>query len=288
MRGEDAVGLARGVLEAHDILAVAEALAEYRDRVDGAARQMRRVDADDAGRAGRVAQRKAPADDAAPIVADNDRLVDLEMVEQMRDVAGQVFEVVGLNLGRARRRAIAALVGRDDAPARLGESLDLMAPGEGEFRPAVQQDDGRRVGLAGRPRNSPCAGPADRRISAAACRACSWPPAGTFARAPPARQAARAATSSRRGNPRHKAPGEGRQPCRTRRRKPRPGYRCAARLSRPSADRRRAARPPPLSANERPALSRRARLRPLCRRRRSLRPPNWVRRNVCRRFFRRG
>ena len=42
-------------------------------------------------------QRHRPGDDAAPVVADEDGLLDLQRVEQADEIAGQMMDVVGLD-----------------------------------------------------------------------------------------------------------------------------------------------------------------------------------------------
>ena len=113
----------------------------------GARSVVRRVDADHAGDAIDVAQRHLPDDEAAPVVADEDRLVDLEMVEQADEIAGQVLHVVVLDRLGPVGRAIAALIRRDHPDAGLAQRLDLVTPGKRDLRPAVAQDDRRLVGL---------------------------------------------------------------------------------------------------------------------------------------------
>lgn len=84
-----------------------------------------------------MAQRHLPDHEAAPVVADEDRLVDFQMIKQPDQIAGQMLDVIGLDWLGPIGRAIAALVGRDHADAGLTQRLDLMAPGEGEFGPAM-------------------------------------------------------------------------------------------------------------------------------------------------------
>ena len=145
--GEDAIGPVRGILELDDIHAVAEPLAIDRDRIDRRAVRMRRVDADDAGDALGMPQRHLPNDEAAPVVADEDRLVDLQMIEQGDQIAGEMFDTVALDGAWLVGGAIAALVRRDDTDASFAQRLDLVPPGECEFGPAVAEDHRRRVGL---------------------------------------------------------------------------------------------------------------------------------------------
>ena len=125
----------------------AEALAEQLDRIDRRAIGMRRVDADDAGYAIDVSHRHLPDDEPAPVVTDENRLVDPEMIEQPDEVAGQMLEVVSLDRLGAVGRAVAALVRRDHPDARFAQRLDLITPGEGEFRPAMAQHQRRLVRL---------------------------------------------------------------------------------------------------------------------------------------------
>ena len=92
-------------------------------------------------------QRHLPDDKAAPVVADEDRLVDLEMIEQADEIAGQVLDVVGLDRLGPVGRAIAALIRRNHPNAGLAQRLDLVAPGKRDLRPAMAEDDRRRVGF---------------------------------------------------------------------------------------------------------------------------------------------
>jgi hypothetical protein len=108
---------------------------------------VRRIDPDDAGDAGDVAQRHLPDDEAAPIVTDKNSLLDPEMIEQFDEIAGELFDVVGLHRLRSVGLAVAALVGRNHAQARLAEGLDLMTPGIGDLGPAVAEHDRRRIRL---------------------------------------------------------------------------------------------------------------------------------------------
>ena len=134
----------------HDVHLVAEALTKQLDRIGWRAVPVRRVDPDDAGNAVEMAQRHLPDNETAPVVADEDRLVDLEMVEQSDEVAGQVLHVVVLDRLGPVGRAIAALIRRDHPDAGLAQGLDLVTPGKRDLRPAVAQDDRRLVGA--RPR----------------------------------------------------------------------------------------------------------------------------------------
>src|SRR6516162_3306198 len=147
---ENPVRLAGRVLELDDIHLLAKALAEQLDRIDRRAIGMRRVDADHACDTRGTAERHPPDDKAAPVVADENRLVDPEMIEQADEVKGQMLEVVGLDRLGAVGRAITALVRRDHPDARFAQRLDLVTPGEGELRPAVAQYQRRLVRLGTR------------------------------------------------------------------------------------------------------------------------------------------
>ncbi|MGY4373908.1 hypothetical protein ACVWZ3_001547 [Bradyrhizobium sp. i1.3.6] len=139
------VGFARRILELHDVHLVAEASAQKLDRIGPGTVGMRRVDADHPRNPVDVPQRHLPDDEAAPVVTDEDGLVDLEMIEEPNEVVGQMFDVVGLDRLGPVGRAIAALVRRDHPDAGLAQRLDLVTPGEGEFRPTVAQHHRRLV-----------------------------------------------------------------------------------------------------------------------------------------------
>jgi hypothetical protein len=94
---EDAVRLACGILELDDIHRLAEALLVDQQGIDRRAVGMRRIHADHAGDAVAMPQRHLPDDEAAPVVADEDRLVDLEMIEQCDEIAGEMLDAVVLD-----------------------------------------------------------------------------------------------------------------------------------------------------------------------------------------------
>ena len=101
---------------------LAEALAQQFDRIGRRAVGVRGVDADNAGDAIDMPQRHLPDDEAAPVVADEDRLVDLEMIEQADEIAGQMLDVIGLDRLRPVGRAIAALIRRDHPDAGFAQA----------------------------------------------------------------------------------------------------------------------------------------------------------------------
>jgi len=74
------VGAAFRVLKLRDIEMVAVPLAQKSDRIACRSRGVRRVDADHACDTGWMPQRHLPDDKPAPVVADKDRLVDVEMI----------------------------------------------------------------------------------------------------------------------------------------------------------------------------------------------------------------
>src|SRR5438876_59660 len=141
------VGAMGGVLKLHDIHVLAESLAEQFDRVRRRTVGVWRVDSNHAGDAVDVPQRHLPDDKAAPVVADENRLVDFEMVEQADEIAGQVLHIVGLDGLGPVGRAIAALIGRNHPDPGRSERLDLVAPRKRDLRPAVAENDRRRVGF---------------------------------------------------------------------------------------------------------------------------------------------
>ena len=147
---EDAAHVARqrrlgdaGLLEIHDVLVLAEGGADQRDRRHRRARQVRRVDADHARDARGCSSGIVHTTRPPQSWPDEDGLLDAERVEQADQIAGQVMDVVGLDLRRPVAVAVAALVGRDGAEAGRGERRHLMAPRVGQLGEAVAEDDGR-------------------------------------------------------------------------------------------------------------------------------------------------
>jgi hypothetical protein len=61
-------------------------------------------------------------------VTDENRLVDLQMIEQPDKIGRQVFDVVVLDLLRSIGRTIATLIRRDDTDSRFAQRLDLVTP----------------------------------------------------------------------------------------------------------------------------------------------------------------
>jgi hypothetical protein len=98
---------------------------------------MRRVDPDDSDDPLRMAHRHLPDDEAAPIVADENRSLDPQMVEQRNEIAGEMIEVVIVDRRWPRGVAIAALIRCDHADAGLAQCPDLMSPRERQLGPAV-------------------------------------------------------------------------------------------------------------------------------------------------------
>jgi hypothetical protein len=74
-------------------------------------------------------------------VADEDPPLLAEVVEDRDQVAGEVVDVVGLDVVGPARPAVAALVEGNGPVAGGGQGGDLVAPGVGEIREAVDQHD---------------------------------------------------------------------------------------------------------------------------------------------------
>jgi len=72
------------------------------------------------------------------------------MVEQADEIAGQVLDVVSFDGFGPIGRAVAALIRRDHPNPGGGERLDLVAPRKRDLRPAMAENNRRRVGV--RPR----------------------------------------------------------------------------------------------------------------------------------------
>ena len=76
---------------------------------------------------------------AAGRVADVDRVLQIERLDQRREIVGVGVHLVAVP--RLARSAVAAAVVRDAAVAVRGEEHHLVFPGVGAERPAVAEDD---------------------------------------------------------------------------------------------------------------------------------------------------
>ena len=109
---------------------------------------MRRVD-DRKTREPRVAaQRCAPGDRSAPVVADQCEALDVERIGERENIVDQLVGLVRLQLLWAVGSGKAALVGHDQVEVVLQPRRDL-APGAMRFGKAVKQDYGRARAIAG-------------------------------------------------------------------------------------------------------------------------------------------
>src|SRR5579863_2245367 len=144
---ENLIGFARRILKLHDVHVLAKALAQQFDRIRRRAVEVRRIDSDHAGHTIGMSHRHLPDDKSAPVVSDEYRLVDLQIIEQTDEIAGQVLEVVGCDRLRLVARAITTLIRRDHPNTRLAQRFDLMTPGKRDLRPAVAENERWFVGL---------------------------------------------------------------------------------------------------------------------------------------------
>jgi hypothetical protein len=76
----------------------------------------------------RVGGRQRPADDAAPVVADEVEAVDAQAVGDAEDVGDQEIDGVLPGSAGSRRRRVSTLVGGDGAEARSGEAVEVRRP----------------------------------------------------------------------------------------------------------------------------------------------------------------
>ena len=149
---ENDVGFAL-FLELHDVHIVAIDAAQGHDGIDRRARQERRIYADDAADAFLVEQRHIPNDNATPIVPAEHRVVDSIEIQQSGHVVRQMLHVVLIDGRRPARQTKAALIGRQNAVARIRQCRNLMPPGIRKFGKAVAEYDGHtdfRAGLVNR------------------------------------------------------------------------------------------------------------------------------------------
>ena len=94
-------------------------------------------------------QRGVPHDHGAPVVADEHRLLDADVVEQADKVAGQRMDVVVLDGIGSAGAAVPALVGGEHVIAGVRENRDLVAPRIRQFRESVGQHDQRCTAFSG-------------------------------------------------------------------------------------------------------------------------------------------
>ena len=107
---------------------------------DAAGRDAQR---DDGGEALRVQQSAMPGYRRAPVVADDDGLLDAEGVQNADRIGGQVAHGVASTALRRIRAAVSAHVGRDGVEAGGGQRGKLLSPGIPELGEAVQEQDER-------------------------------------------------------------------------------------------------------------------------------------------------
>src|SRR4051794_9110067 len=147
---EYVVDLTRGVLKLHDIHVLAETLPEQLDRVGRRTVGVRRVDAHYARDTIDMPQWHLPDDKTAPVVANENCLLDVEMVEQTDEIAGQVLDIVSFDGLRPLGGTVATLVRRDHANAGIAERLELVAPRKRDLRPAMAKNERRLIALGTR------------------------------------------------------------------------------------------------------------------------------------------
>src|SRR4030081_2955679 len=92
-------------------------------------------------------QRHLPDDKTAPVVADENRLVDFEMVEQADEIAGQMLDVIGLDRFGSVGRAVTALIRRNYPTSGSSQRRDTVTTRKRDLRPAVAENNRRRVGF---------------------------------------------------------------------------------------------------------------------------------------------
>ena len=82
-----------------------------------------------------------PRHQRAPVVPDHDGPLGTDVVEQGRDVIGEVVDPVVTDVARPRRRAVAALIGREHVPSGRRQRDELVTPRPRRLGEAVQEDD---------------------------------------------------------------------------------------------------------------------------------------------------
>jgi len=67
------------------------------------------------------------------------------VIEQADEIAGQMLDVVGLDGFGPVGGAIAALIRRDHPDSSIAQRLDLVTPRKCDLRPAVAENNRRRI-----------------------------------------------------------------------------------------------------------------------------------------------
>ncbi len=158
-------GAEHGLADCACAVAGEEALGEPRDLEGGgvpgaehlpgspeAAREadgMGNVDDDETIEGAELAGGEAPGDDCAPVVAEENDAGGAGGVDEAGDVGHEMFDGVVLQVAWTAGVAIAALVGRPDAEAHVGEGHHLLAPAEGDLREAMEAEGQGVSGTAG-------------------------------------------------------------------------------------------------------------------------------------------
>ena len=73
--------------------------------------------------------------------------IEFERIEQAVDVGDQLLDAVVADVLRDIRMAVAALIRCNGTKPCISQRRQLVAPGIGQFRKSVQQDDGRALAL---------------------------------------------------------------------------------------------------------------------------------------------
>ena len=90
-----------------------------------------------------------PHHHGAPVVADEHRLLQADLIQQGDEIAGQRVDVVVLDGVGAAGAAVPALVGGEHVVAGLRENRDLVPPRIRQFRESVSQHDKGRTAFSG-------------------------------------------------------------------------------------------------------------------------------------------
>ena len=82
-------------------------------------------------------------------MADEDRVVGADVVEQAEQVGRQVIDAIGVDVGRRGGVCVAALVGHEHPVAGVDERLDLVPPRVRTLRKSVDEHHDRIAGFTG-------------------------------------------------------------------------------------------------------------------------------------------
>ena len=143
------------ILKSGNVKIITKGGAKQLNRVIAEARHIGGVNADKSGRAGGMEERHLPNHKAAPIMAGENRFLNIHRIQQMSQIAGQMCHVIERHtafitgiIQRFAGHAETALLGHNHMQPGLNQYRHHFAPAIGQFGPAVAQHQRRYIGAS--------------------------------------------------------------------------------------------------------------------------------------------